>query len=80
VHIIIPAPQSRTICCSLGGTFYFPSGLENFEGVLTGNIFERHYGQGGAFGIGIAMSGTNTARLAVVDDNNNDIIVIDQNL
>jgi hypothetical protein len=42
--------------------------------------FNVDAGQGGAFGIGIAMSGPDTARLAVVDDNANDIIVIDQNL
>jgi hypothetical protein len=36
--------------------------------------------QGGAFGIGIAMVGSDTARLAVVDDNANDIIVIDQSV
>lgn len=36
--------------------------------------------QGGAFGVGIAMVGRETARLAAVDDNANDIIVIDQNL
>jgi len=42
--------------------------------------FNVDVGQGGAFGIGIAMSGPDTARLAVVDDNANDIIVIDQNL
>ncbi|MBV8090408.1 MAG: hypothetical protein JO139_12695 [Alphaproteobacteria bacterium] len=35
---------------------------------------------GGAFGIGISMVKDNTARLAVVDDNANDIIVIDQNV
>jgi len=36
--------------------------------------------QGGAFGIGIAMVGDDTARLAVVDDNANDILVIDQSV
>jgi hypothetical protein len=35
---------------------------------------------GGAFGIGISMVSGDTARLAVVDDNANDIIVIDQNV
>ena len=34
--------------------------------------------QGGAFGIGIASAGPDTVRLAVVDDNANDIIVFDQ--
>jgi hypothetical protein len=42
--------------------------------------FNVDAGQGGAFGIGIAMAGTDTGRLAVVDDNANDLIVIDQNL
>jgi hypothetical protein len=42
--------------------------------------FNVDAGQGGAFGIGIAMVGYNTARLAVVDDNANDLIVIDQNV
>jgi hypothetical protein len=42
--------------------------------------FNVDAGQGGAFGIGIAMAGPDTARLAVVDDNANDLIVIDQNL
>jgi len=42
--------------------------------------FNVDAGQGGAFGIGIAMVGQDTARLAVVDDNANDIIVIDQHL
>jgi hypothetical protein len=41
--------------------------------------FNVDAGQGGAFGIGISMVGSDTARLAVVDDNANDIIVIDQN-
>jgi hypothetical protein len=42
--------------------------------------FNVDAGQGGAFGIGIGMVGSDTARLAVVDDNANDIIVIDRNL
>jgi hypothetical protein len=42
--------------------------------------FNVDAGQGGAFGIGIAMVGSDAARLAVVDDNANDIIVIDQNV
>jgi hypothetical protein len=42
--------------------------------------FNVDAGQGGAFGVGIAMAGFDTARLAAVDDNANDIIVIDQNL
>jgi hypothetical protein len=42
--------------------------------------FNVDAGQGGAFGIRIAMVGYDTARLAVVDDNVNDIIVIDQNV
>jgi hypothetical protein len=37
-------------------------------------------GQGGAFGIAIAVVNGATARLAFVDDNANDIIVIDQNV
>jgi hypothetical protein len=42
--------------------------------------FNLDAGQGGAFGIGIALVDQETARLAVVDDNANDIIVIDQNV
>jgi hypothetical protein len=42
--------------------------------------FNVDAGQGGAFGVGIALASFDTARLAVVDDNANDIIVIDQNL
>jgi len=36
--------------------------------------------QGGAFGIAITVVNGATARLAFVDDNANDIIVIDQNV
>jgi hypothetical protein len=36
--------------------------------------------QGGAFGIGVAQVNGNTARLAVVDDNANDLIVIDSSI
>ena len=36
---------------------------------------------GGAFGIGVSMvSGGDTARLAVVDDNTNNLMVINQNV
>ena len=44
--------------------------------------FNVDAGQGGAFGIGVAPvgPGLGTFRLAVVDDNASDIIVIDQNL
>lgn len=42
--------------------------------------FNVDAGQGGAFGIGITTVGIDTSRLAAVDDNANDIIVIDQNL
>jgi hypothetical protein len=42
--------------------------------------FNVDAGQGGAFGIGIALVDQETARLAAVDDNANDIIVIDQNV
>jgi hypothetical protein len=42
--------------------------------------FNVDAGQGGAFGIGIALINPITAQLAVVDDNANDIIVIDQNV
>ena len=42
--------------------------------------FNVDAGTGGAFGIGISMVNSNTARLAVVNDNANDIIVIDQNV
>jgi hypothetical protein len=40
--------------------------------------FNVDAGQGGAFGIAISMS--NTAQLAFVDDNANDITVIGQNV
>jgi len=40
--------------------------------------FNVDAGQGGAFGIGITTVGSGIARLAAVDDNANDIIVIDQ--
>ena len=36
--------------------------------------------QGGAFGIAITVVNGATARLAFVDDNANDVIVIDQNV
>jgi hypothetical protein len=42
--------------------------------------FNVDAGEGGAFGIGVAMASPDTARLAVVDDNANDILVIDQNV
>jgi hypothetical protein len=42
--------------------------------------FNVDTGTGGAFGIGISMVNNSTARLAVVDDNANDIIVIDQSV
>jgi hypothetical protein len=42
--------------------------------------FNVDAGQGGAFGIGIALLNFTTARLAAVDDNASDILVIDQNL
>jgi hypothetical protein len=42
--------------------------------------FNVDAGQGGAFGIGIAPVSFDTVRLAVVDDNANDILVIDQNV
>lgn len=42
--------------------------------------FNVDAGQGGAFGIAIAAVNLTTVRLAVVDDNANDIIVIDQNV
>jgi hypothetical protein len=41
--------------------------------------FNVDAGQGGAFGIGITTVGSDASRLAAVDDNANDIIVIDQN-
>ena len=40
--------------------------------------FDVDAGQGGAFGLAIALVGPNTARLAAVDDNTNSIIAIDQ--
>ena len=42
--------------------------------------FNVDAGQGGAFGVAITTLGSDTSRLAAVDDNANDIIVIDQNL
>jgi hypothetical protein len=42
--------------------------------------FNVDAGQGGAFGIAITVVNGATARLAFVDDNANDIIVIDQNV
>jgi hypothetical protein len=42
--------------------------------------FNVDAGTGGAFGIGIALINPITAQLAVVDDNANDIIVINQNV
>jgi len=36
--------------------------------------------QGGAFGLAVALVGFDTARLAAVDDNTNEILVIDQNV
>jgi hypothetical protein len=54
--------------------------LEFTKGGKFVSQFNVDAGQGGAFGIGIALASFDTARLAVVDDNANDIIVIDQNL
>ena len=42
--------------------------------------FNVDAGTGGAFGIGVALAGQDSARLAVVDDNANDIVVIDRNI
>jgi hypothetical protein len=42
--------------------------------------FNVDAGQGGAFGVNITTVGSDTSRLAAVDDNANDIIVIDQNV
>jgi hypothetical protein len=42
--------------------------------------FNVDAGQGGAFGIGITIVGQDTTRLAVVDDNANDLIVIDRSV
>jgi hypothetical protein len=56
---------------------------EIVEFTKSGNFvgqFNVDAGQGGAFGIGITTVGSDTSRLAAVDDNTNDIIVIDQNL
>ena len=39
--------------------------------------FNVNSAQGGAFGLAIALVGSNTARLAAVDDNTNEIVVID---
>ena len=39
--------------------------------------FDVDAGQGGAFGLAIALVGGDTGRLATVDDNTNSIIVID---
>jgi len=42
--------------------------------------FNVDAGQGGAFGIAITVVSGATSRLAFVDDNANDIIVIEQNV
>jgi hypothetical protein len=42
--------------------------------------FNVDAGQRGAFGIGIVTIGGDTVRLAAVDDNANDIIVIDRSV
>lgn len=42
--------------------------------------FNVDAGTGGAFGIGSTLIDNDTARLAVVDDNANDLLVIDQNV
>ena len=42
--------------------------------------FNINSAQGGAFGLAIALVGLDTARLAAVDDNTNEIVVIDQNV
>jgi hypothetical protein len=42
--------------------------------------FNINSAQGGAFGLAIALVSLNTARLAAVDDNTNEIVVIDQNV
>ena len=39
--------------------------------------FNVNSAQGGAFGLAIALVGSNTARLAAVDDNTNEIVIID---
>lgn len=48
------------------------------SGTFVVGQFNLDPGQGGAFGIGIASGGPDTVRLAVVDDNANDITVFDQ--
>ena len=42
--------------------------------------FNINSGQGGAFGLAIALVGPDIARLAAVDDNTNEIVIIDQNV
>jgi sugar lactone lactonase YvrE len=42
--------------------------------------FDVDAGQGGAFGLAIALVGGDTARLATVDDNTNSIMVVDQSV
>jgi hypothetical protein len=44
------------------------------------NQFNVDAATGGAFGIGVGLVDGDTARLAVVDDNANDLIVLDQNI
>jgi hypothetical protein len=56
---------------------------EIVEFTKSGNFvgqFNVDAGQGGAFGLAIALVGGDTARLATVDDNTNSIIVIDQSV
>jgi hypothetical protein len=66
---------------AVNGDLTQPSEIVEFT---TGGTFVSQFnvdaGQGGAFGIGIAPVNFDTVRLAVVDDNANDIIVIDQNV
>src|SRR6516225_10843758 len=55
---------------------------EIVELTKTGNFvgqFNVSSAQGGAFGLAIALVGPDTARLAAVDDNTNEIVIIDQN-
>ena len=56
---------------------------EIVELTMTGQFvgqFNINSAQGGAFGLAIALVGPDIARLAAVDDNTNEIVIIDQNV
>jgi hypothetical protein len=81
---LVLAPNGNLITANgdaVNGDSTQPSEIVEFtkDGTFIGQ-FNVDAGQGGAFGIAIGMVGNDTGRLAVVDDNANDIIVIDRSL